>query len=89
MKQASSRPLRRDRLPLPLAVAWVGKSWMQQAPWHDDLAALACRVANVFVRLAMSRRFEKTSVCTRASVDPSVLQGDRKISFVSYHTRDT
>ena len=89
MKQASSRPLRRDRLRLPLAVAWVGESWMQQAPWHDDLAALACRVANIFVRFAISRRFEKTSVCTRASVDPSGLQGDRKISFVSYHTRAT
>ena len=87
MKQASSRPLRRGRLPLPLAVARVGESWMQQAPWHDDLAALACRVANFSVRLAISRRFEKTSVCTRASVDPSGLQGDRKSSFVSYHTR--
>ena len=89
MKQASSRPLRRGRLPLPLAVARVGESWMQQAPWHDALADLACRVANIFVRFAISRRFEKTSVCTRASVDPSVLQGDRKISFVCYHTRAT
>ena len=89
MKQASSRPLRRGRLPLPLAVAPVGESWMQQAPWHDALADLACRVANIFVRFAISRRFEKTSLCTRASVDPSVLQGDRKISFVSYHTRAT